>query len=90
MKCNFCEESHPEDMLNHMRMMHPDSLDATQSTEYYFGLKPVTQEMHDDDHVCERCDKQFVRGMVYVEVPEAMLGDMPIMSVICGGCFLAD
>lgn len=86
MDCLICKEHFDTDMLNHIRLMHPDILDQKTEAEV-MSLSPVTQEMHDDDWVCEGCDRQFTLGMVFGERFEGMFNMMPIVSLICGECF---
>lgn len=88
MKCATCEETLDSDMLNHIRLMHPDVLEI-KTTKEILSLKPVTLEMHNDDHVCEACDRQFVIGMLYGEQFEGMFGEYPIVALVCGECFMA-
>lgn len=91
MNCLLCQEMYDIDMLNHMRMMHPDvaeDLTAAMSRDGKLEfLKPVTQRMNDEDWVCERCDTQFALGQVFGEEFEGIVGDMPIISLVCGTCF---
>lgn len=68
--------------------MHPAAMDEAWKTSMGDLLKPVTNHMHNDDHVCERCDRQFVLGMTFGEVFEGMFHDMPIVSLVCGECFM--
>ena len=89
LECRICGEFH-EDFLDHIRLMHPDVLADQISGELQASLlKPVTQKMNDDDWVCEDCDKQFRLGMLYGEVFEGIFNEMPIMSLVCGECFMA-
>jgi len=74
-------------MLNHIRLMHPDALDV-KTTDEIIGLKPVTQAMHDDDWVCEGCNQQFVLGMLFGERFEGMYHGTPVVSLVCGTCFM--
>lgn len=84
-RCLLCNEIH-EDMLQHVRLMHPDFLDQ-RVIEELLSLKPVTQEMSDEDWVCEQCDKQFSLDQVYGELFEGMYHGMPVVSRVCGPCF---
>jgi len=85
--CLICDESFDTDLLNHIRLMHPYILDQRTETEV-LTLKRVTQEMNDDDQVCEKCDQQFRTGMLFGESFEGMFHGMPVVSLICGGCFI--
>jgi hypothetical protein len=87
MDCLICTEHFDTDMLNHIRLFHPDVLDQKTEREL-MSLKPVTVEMHNDDHVCERCDQQFVVGMFFGETFEGMFHGYPIVSLVCGDCFM--
>ena len=87
MTCALCGEQTPSDFLNHIRLMHPDALDQKTADEI-LSLKPVTLAMHSDDWVCEKCDRQFVIGMLYGEMFEGMFGEYPITSLVCGKCFM--
>lgn len=87
MDCLICVEHFDTDMLNHIRLMHPEVMDQKTRQEL-LSLKPVTLAMHADDHVCEKCDQQFRTGMYFGESFEGMFQGMPIVSLICGDCFM--
>ena len=87
MTCKLCDEKH-DNMLNHVRLMHSDVLDEAWKLALGDLLKPVTQSMHDYDHVCESCDRQFALGMTFGEIFEGMFGKWPIVSLVCGECFM--
>lgn len=89
MECNKCGEFH-DYILDHLRVMHPDVVVDQVSTGLQASLlKPVTQAMNDDDWVCEDCDEQFLLGQLYGEVFEGLVGDKPIVSLVCGECYMA-
>jgi hypothetical protein len=87
MECMICGVHFDTDMLNHIRLFHPDVLDQRTEQEV-LSLKPVTQEMDDADHVCEQCDRQFEVGMFFGESFEGMFHGHPIVSLVCGDCFI--
>ena len=89
MTCKLCDETHDTDMLNHVRLMHSDVLDKAWKLALGDLLKPVTPAMHNADHVCESCDRQFVLGMTFGEIFEGMFRDYPIFGIVCGECFMA-
>jgi hypothetical protein len=86
MECLICDMYFDTDLMQHIRLMHPDILDQKTEREI-LSLQPVTAEMHDDDLVCERCDRQFRIGMVFGESFEGMYRGNAIVSLICGTCF---
>lgn len=86
MNCLLCQERFDTDMLNHVRLIHPEVLDQ-KARDAIMGLKRVTQRMNDEDWVCENCDRQFKLGQVFGEKFEGMFHDMPIVSLVCGECF---
>lgn len=88
MDCQICNEHHC-DLLQHVRLMHPDVLDEAWKLALGPLLKAVTPLMDREDWVCEQCDKQFQLGMTYGELFEGMFGEYPIVSLVCGDCFLA-
>ena len=92
MNCSLCGHHSPDNIANHVRLMHPNilALDGNTYRTRMTLLKPVTQKMNDADHVCEKCDRQFILGMTFGEIFEGMFGDMPIMSVVCGECFMME
>ena len=87
-KCLICEDVFATDILNHIRVMHPDALD-TVAKDAMAQLRPVTQKMNDDDWVCDACDKQFAFGQLFGERFEGMVGDQPIVSLICAVCYMS-
>lgn len=87
MNCLICEAHFDTDMLNHIRLMHPSILDQRTESEI-LSLKLVTQAMNDDDQVCEQCDQQFKTGMLFGESFEGMYHGIPVVSLVCGGCFI--
>ena len=87
MTCALCLEV-VIDMLDHVRVMHPDVLDQRTEKEV-LSLSPVTQEMNDDDQVCENCDKQFCLGQLFGEQFEGIYHGYPVVSLVCGECFMA-
>jgi hypothetical protein len=92
MTCSLCGYQAGADMMNHVRLMHPDilSIEGDAYRARMSLLRPVTLRMSSEDWVCENCDRQFVMGMLFGEIFEAMFGDMPIMSTVCGECFMSD
>ncbi len=88
MDCLICVQHFDTDILNHIRLMHPDILDQKTRQEL-LSLKPVNREMHEADQVCERCDQQFRIGMFYGESFEGMFHGNPVVNLICGDCFMA-
>ena len=87
MDCLICDEHFDTDMLNHIRLMHPDILDQ-RTEEEILSLRPVTLEMHADDQVCENCNRQFRAGMLFGESFEGMFHGVAVVSIICGTCFM--
>lgn len=87
MDCLICVQRFDTDILNHIRLMHPEVMDQKTQKEL-LSLKPVNIDMHEADHVCEKCDQQFRIGMFYGESFEGMFQGMPIVSLICGDCFM--
>ena len=89
LECHLCSEFH-EDILDHIRLIHPDVLvDGLSTTLQASLLSPVTQRMNDDDWVCEDCDKQFRLGMLYGEIFEGMFDTYPLVAFVCGECYMA-
>jgi hypothetical protein len=86
MNCLLCDEHIDTDMLDHVRLIHPATLDQKTNNEI-LSLSPVNQSMHDQDWVCESCDRQFRLGMVYGEQIEGMFNGLPVVSLVCGECF---
>ena len=92
MTCSLCGTKADSNMVNHVRLMHPDilNIDGNVYRTRMTLLKPVTQTMNDEDHVCENCNRQFVIGMLFGEIFEGMFHDIPIMTLVCGECFMGD
>jgi hypothetical protein len=85
--CALCLEDFPTDILNHIRLIHPDVLEQKTEDEI-LTLRPVTQKMNDEDWVCESCDEQFELGQMFGEQFEGFYYGTPIVSLVCGECFM--
>lgn len=88
--CNLCGEVFEEDILNHMRLMHSDVMNEARKWAAMTLLSPVTLDMHNEDWVCEKCNNQFVIGQVFGEIFEGMVGSFPLVSRVCGTCFMEE
>ncbi|MGH7239561.1 MAG: hypothetical protein ACREHG_05790 [Candidatus Saccharimonadales bacterium] len=86
--CLLCDTKFAENILNHIRLMHPEQLDELILGEMAL-LSSVTRAMNDEDWVCDNCDTQFAFGQLFGQWFEGMVGDQPIASLVCGKCFMA-